>query len=244
MGFWQEQLETHKDHETFRSESWPITREMGFTCRCSGIEQEWRLSMVLLKELVPSVRASLMGALGRLNTGKTHGLRGSKKEKRNWRKANARAKALLHRHLPKHLRWDFRASKSFEVIGQDGWRYLITEGSSSNVWRIEPDGSKRYRLCVVPTIRMPIADTLLAQKLLLEADIATFLRTARVFDVVDNQYHESGEFLYLGVPPAPKTPKPSTEHYRPRPFLTFPDEVLDDPTEWVQNQLRSATGAP
>lgn len=226
LRFFYSALHEHRGHPEFRTQDWVYSREVGFTCSCSGTEQEWRIDIGTLREMIPEARATF-------NRMRSHfsGI-GRKKDKRKARRAQRKAKALLHSCLTKEQRWDLRATKSFEVIGQDGHAYQVTEGSCNNVRRIEPSGSIRWSLCLVTTEhRLPIYDLMLTQKLLLEADIELFLKTAHAQDRRNGNVYDSGEFLFKGQ--APPERKPPDE--RPN----IPDDVLDNPEPWVREQLEA-----
>lgn len=221
LDYWNARLEEHKQHVTFRCETWPYTREYGFTCACSGVEQEWRIDIGCLKELLPAAKESLMRLY-------RHGrLIGSKLRTREWRRAENKAKALLHRYLTKEQRLELRKTKAFTAKAKDGKSYYITLGSSTNVF-IEHEGTK-YALCVIPKTWLPTYDTLLAQKIMLETDPEAFLRLAVVTNMVTKERYKSGAFL-LGEP----KPQPTVL----RPIVTLTPEQIENPREWVETRCR------
>jgi len=229
LSFFYNALQEHRGHATFRTQDWVYSRELGFTCACSGTEQEWRISLSSLREMVPEARATF-------NRMRSHFCgAGRKKLKRKQRRAQRKARALLHSCLTKEQRWDLRASKSFEVIGQDGYAYQVIEGSCNNVRRIEPSGSIRWSLCLVTTeFGLPIYDLMLMQKLLLETDVELFLKTAHAQDRRTGNVYNSGEFLLKGEGP----PEQGDTGERPV-HLDVSDEVLDNPEPWVREQLEA-----
>jgi hypothetical protein len=175
---------------------------------------------------------------------------GNKKKRRDQRKADAKAKALLHRHLTKEQRWELRATKSVTTIGQDGRTYQITEGSCNNVFLLV-DGVPKHRLCAVARLerfeQLPVYDLMLAQKLFIENDIATYLSVANAENLATG-HHFSGSFLLDsgrdgGTTSGPDPDGPYTWR-RPREVIraadVVPDEALDDPGAWAAARLREA----
>lgn len=93
------------------------------------------------------------------------------------REAKARAKKLLLYHLNPIQRAEMEARDEFFVQGQDGRTYLILPESHGNVFRVE-DGRRTMNFCLVAKTAIPVYDLMLMQKLLLEADIEAFFKTA------------------------------------------------------------------
>ncbi len=207
MSHWDRALEEHRRHTEFRTEGWAFSREVGFSCGCSGCDQEWRISLTTLRSRVPEIQNRYM----RL---RDHDLlAGSKKRKREERKANMKAKALLHSQLTREQRWQLRAEKAFTVVGRDGRMYLITEGSTSNVRLIE-NGEATHSFCVVAKdLRLPTYDLMLAQKLMLETAPEDFHKLA----VVRNLREE-----------------PPTEDDW---VADITDEDLENPANWVRQRI-------
>lgn len=103
-------------------------------------------------------------------------------EKRKERRAVRRAEKLLDAHLTHKQRRELKKKKLFHVRGQDGNLYQITHYGHQNVFQIE--GGRRIRqFCAVSSGQVPIADLLLAQKFLIESDIAHFLKIANKWDI-------------------------------------------------------------
>lgn len=105
--------------------------------------------------------------------------------------ANHRARELLLRFLTPEQRQTFEAQGSFDVTVQRGWynkfklrHYRINDQRTNNVQRIV-DGEVKEVFCAQPTGKLPLYDVLLAQKLMLEADPATFFSRANRLD----RYH-------------------------------------------------------
>ena len=91
------------------------------------------------------------------------------------RQARLRAEALLWAWLSPAQRKQYRARRWFEVMTTSGRRYRILRGG---VVRLDPRGSA---YCIEATSSVPVADEMLANKLLLETDERRFLATARRF---------------------------------------------------------------
>ncbi len=88
------------------------------------------------------------------------------------RRARLRAEALLWAWLSPAQRKQYRARRWFEVTTTSGRRYRILRGG---VVRLDPRGSG---YCIEATSPVPVADEMLANKLLLETDERRFLATA------------------------------------------------------------------
>lgn len=93
------------------------------------------------------------------------------------REAIDRARTLLIGCLSDEQRGQFEATGYFEVVTPTGRRYRITRGWGGNVFLIN-NGRATDRYCIHPRDYVPEEDNMLAQKLLLEHDEPTFLRTA------------------------------------------------------------------
>jgi hypothetical protein len=91
------------------------------------------------------------------------------------RRARLRAEALLWAWLSPAQRQQYRARRWFEVSTASGRRYRVMRGG---VVRRDPRGSA---YCIEATSPVPIADEMLANKLLLETDERRFLATAHRF---------------------------------------------------------------
>jgi hypothetical protein len=91
------------------------------------------------------------------------------------RRARLRAEALLWAWLSPAQRQQYRRRRWFEVTTTSGRRYRILRGG---VVRLDPRGSG---YCIEATSPVPVADEMLANKLLLETDERRFLATAHRF---------------------------------------------------------------
>jgi hypothetical protein len=91
------------------------------------------------------------------------------------RQARLRAEALLWAWLSPAQRKQYRTRRWFEVTTSSDRRYRILRGA---VVRLDPRGSA---YCIEATSSVPVADEMLANKLLLETDERRFLATAHRF---------------------------------------------------------------
>jgi hypothetical protein len=88
------------------------------------------------------------------------------------RQARLRAEALLLAWLSPDQRAQYRSRGRFEVTTAAGHRYRVCPGG---VVRLNPRG---WAYCIEATSPVPVADEMLAYKLLLETDERRFLATA------------------------------------------------------------------
>ena len=101
--------------------------------------------------------------------------------RRSWRalvrrrQARLRAEALLWAWLSPAQRRQYRVRRWFEVTTASGRRYRVLPRA---VVRLHPRGSG---YCIEATSPVPVADEMLANKLLLETDERRFLATAHRF---------------------------------------------------------------
>jgi hypothetical protein len=91
------------------------------------------------------------------------------------RLARQRAEALLVAWLSPEQRAQYRARGRFEVTTAAGRYYRVCPGG---VVRLNPRGSA---YCIEATAPVPLADEMLATKLLLETDERRFLATAHPY---------------------------------------------------------------
>lgn len=92
--------------------------------------------------------------------------------------AERRAEQLLLQVLSLEQRQQFNQDQSFVVEGRRGYRYRIRKGRTANIDMVRPDGRIEHRLCVHPREDVPDFDTMVAQKVMLEADEDLILKTA------------------------------------------------------------------
>jgi hypothetical protein len=97
--------------------------------------------------------------------------------------ASGKAELLLRRMLSSKQSAELDEHGHFLVTGKNGQMYRIHRGTHSNVAELCPEtGAVRKTFCVVPKLRVPDQDAMLAQKLLLEVDPERFLRIAQRLD--------------------------------------------------------------
>jgi hypothetical protein len=97
-------------------------------------------------------------------------------------RCSLRANELLMLALDESQRRDLRERGAFqlEVLSRDGStrRYEIWRGRTGNVYQLDEAGRRIFKFCAHPQIACPEQDTMLAQKLMLEADEEGFLALA------------------------------------------------------------------
>lgn len=102
--------------------------------------------------------------------------------------AEARAEVLLKEHLDEEQRKQLKERNYFELrtIQKDGTErvYRVNRGRQGNVQQIDPANQQVIRrFCIHPTLQVPDADTMLAQKLMLEHAEEDFIKTANVTEM-------------------------------------------------------------
>lgn len=90
--------------------------------------------------------------------------------------AETKAEELLLMCLTPQQRSQY-LSDGYIELNIDTRKYRIEKGYSRNITRIREDGKKIF-YCIQPGESVPVADCMLAQKLMLEADEREFLKTA------------------------------------------------------------------
>lgn len=92
-----------------------------------------------------------------------------------------RARALLVESLTAEQREQYDENMEFIVYGQKTKKqYLIKDGRVGNVEELDSAGRTRRRYCAHPQMGLPDADTMLAQKLMIECNEDEFLDKANV----------------------------------------------------------------
>jgi len=92
--------------------------------------------------------------------------------------AQHKADILLNEFLTRRQRKSLKELGYFEVITPRGKTYRIRRGRSNNVREVDANGKEIAMLCAHPTEYVPDADTMLAQKLMLETAEEEFLQIA------------------------------------------------------------------
>lgn len=243
---WSQALNNHKRHSSFHTQGWVYTREVGFTCSCSGQEQEWRISLTSIRSALPEVRDAFMR---RYNTGF---FKGRKKLRLETRRANRRAKALLYRHLSKEQKWELRATSAITITGQDDRTYLITDGSCNNIFLLDENGKKQFRLCAVAMRNieygifssLPVYDLMLAQKLTIEYDIRSLLTVANAMNVSTGHFFPGHLLLEDEWPDSVHCNiRIEDERFRVEneTHNIVPYEIVEEPENWIMERLNSTS---
>jgi hypothetical protein len=229
MRSWNEALQEHRACRSFHTEGWAHEREIGFSCSCHGDEQVWRIPLT-------DVRAALPGAM-ELFRGMRQAEFGYEPNdpaaERAQKKANKRAKALLHRHLTKEQRLHLRATDGFSVIGQNGKTYRIEHGSCRNVF-LMIGGEKRVLYCIVPAEeRVPVYDLMLAQKVMLQSNIKEFFK------------HAATELVVRRSPLTARRARRARRRGLPYDEFAIPiaRHDMDNPAQWADERLALARAA-
>ena len=108
--------------------------------------------------------------------------------------AERRAEDLLVEHLTAKQQEQYLKSRSFTVKGgTTGYTYLITPCRAMNIYRLGRCGEKRELLCFHTTYIVPVADNMLAQKIMLESSETECLTLAKKWPVT-KYWHARGEY--------------------------------------------------
>src|SRR6266545_7835497 len=117
------------------------------------------------------------------------------------RQARLRAEALLLAWLSPGQRAQYRARGWFEVTTAAGHRYRVRRGG---IVRLDPRGSA---YCIEAVSAVPVADEMLANKLLLETDERRFLATAHRYRDTDQPRRGRRRTPTEPVPAVPHGPR-------------------------------------
>lgn len=104
--------------------------------------------------------------------------------------ARSRAEDLLREHLSERQKLDLSQKGYFEACAvnfKEGTRryYRIRRGRAGNVFLLDgSQGREIKKLCCHPLENVPDADTMLAQKLMIEMNEELFLKTANITDLM------------------------------------------------------------
>lgn len=99
--------------------------------------------------------------------------------RREREEAQRKAQELLKEILDEEQRAQFEETEWFFVISQSGKRYRIRKGWTGNVDELNEEGLIVARYCIHPQMTsIPTEDSLVVQKLMLEADESRFLEIA------------------------------------------------------------------
>jgi hypothetical protein len=92
--------------------------------------------------------------------------------------ARRKAEELLRESLDEQQREQFDETKWFFVISQSGKRYRVRRGWAGNIDELNEADEIVASYCIHPRERVPVEDSMLIQKLMLEADESRFLEIA------------------------------------------------------------------
>lgn len=118
--------------------------------------------------------------------------------------AKDRAEKLLLEHLNDRQKRDLADKRYFDVTVADfkkGVRryYRIHRGRAGNVTQLDgPNGNAIRKFCCHPVENVPDADTMLSQKLMLEACEELFLKTANITELTGSREVRVGQGLQAG----------------------------------------------
>jgi hypothetical protein len=213
LRIWEKFLKEHQNHATFRAMSCPMTLQYGFSCACSGVREDFNITVRTLAQTLPEARDFFFRRFRAVEG------RGRKKVKKDAKLALMRSKALLHRYLTAEQRRELKGTKSLTLQAQDGRTYLLKAGL---IDLLGEDSKPTHHLCVVAKGhgRIPVYDLMLSHKLMLECSPEDLWKIAVVTKVSDRE-------LVLNGPPPPLNP-----------IEVIPVEVLDNPVEWVEQRLQ------
>jgi len=109
-----------------------------------------------------------------------------KKEREARKEAERKAEEILLAHLSFAQREEYQKKGYFLVYLPNGRIYRIKKARHGNVELVEPDEQGRLvrveNLCVHPSVQCPDQDTMLAQKLILEANEDHLRQVANISD--------------------------------------------------------------
>jgi hypothetical protein len=224
----------HRRHESFRVASWP-DGDVGFTCSCTGVTREWRVSTETLEDVIPRAREACW-QLARKGTFSSK--RSNQAARQQEKSIVRRAKALLHRYLTKQQRWDLRAYEAITVEAGGRTFQLDTAGKV----QVLVDGKPRYSMCIHPSEQLHAFDRMLAQKLMLEADPEAFFQTANLTDLRDHASYPNALFLLDGT-----EPEPVPEEGLSMDVLNNLDPPtlhdIDNPRPWIESLLQCSVNS-
>jgi len=92
--------------------------------------------------------------------------------------AQCRATELLRENLDKEQLEQFNQTQWFFVISQSGKRYRIRNRWVGNIDELDLEDQVVAEYCIHPVIRVPVEDSMLIQKLMLESDEPHFMQIA------------------------------------------------------------------
>jgi hypothetical protein len=105
------------------------------------------------------------------------------------READERAERLLLAHLTDEQRSEYTQHKRITLEAKSGCKYTVHRARTYNVIQYGRNGKPARKLCVVPDspYRVPIADVMLMQMVLIRNDEKGYLRTANKYRIDGQQ---------------------------------------------------------
>lgn len=94
--------------------------------------------------------------------------------------AKTKATRLLVANLGPTQRRTFKRERYFVVRSRSGKRYRVNYGAAQNIKLLDNKGTVLKTYCIHPREIVPVEDTMLAQKLMIQHDEEAFLRIANV----------------------------------------------------------------
>lgn len=171
--------EDHWKHKELKT--WNDTRKLvwGYQCDCRGEDRPWTCEWPMsdYKTITKYMQANAA------SWGIDHAERVTEEIEANTKakkEATAKALDLLKKTLSIVQSEELAAHGHFHVVTKDGGTYRLYLAAGHNVEKIQ-DGKPVKRFCLVTKITVPTPDKVLAQKLLLEGDPETFLKTANAY---------------------------------------------------------------
>lgn len=171
--------EDHWNHKELKTWANPKKLTWGYQCDCREGDHPWSCEWAMkdFKTVTKYMRANAA------MWGVDHAERVTEEIEANAvakREATAKALHLLKRTLSAVQSEELAAQGYFHVSTKDGGTYRLYLSAGHNVEKIQ-DGKPVKRFCLVTKVAVPTPDKVLAQKLLLEGDPETFLKTANAY---------------------------------------------------------------
>lgn len=181
VAYFEQQLREHRNHPEFRLADDPMRRLLGFSCTCGGTETLIQISLMSVRELMPQVLPMFQRIRNR------HMNVGVRKVKKEQERANKKARDLLFKHLTRAQKWYFKAYGCIRFRGADGHEYEIEPRGCNNVYKLDAEGQRKMRYCVVfkGHMGLPQFDLMLAQMVTLKVDPEHFHDIAIKSEYVD-----------------------------------------------------------
>ncbi len=119
----------------------------------------------------------------RLEAERQRAMAQAEEHQRAYEAAATRAEALLREHLDAEQQGQLERDQAFLVSLTTGRRYRIQRGQQGNVFELDAQGRRVRKFCIHPDLSIPVADSMLAQKLMLEHDEVSFRMIANITEM-------------------------------------------------------------